>query len=54
MKAGLIIFGVLAVAIIIILISIKIIEFTVGAILLIIAALILWGVWKWAKNKIED
>ena len=54
MKTGLIIFGVIAIAIIIILVAIKIIEFTVGLILFVVAALILWGLWKWAVNKIED
>lgn len=54
MKAGLIIFGIIAVAVIVLLIAIKIIEFAVGAILLIIAALILWGLYKYLVNKIED
>lgn len=52
--AGLVIFGIIAVAVIIILVAIEIIEFTIGAILLTVAALILWGLWKWARNKISD
>lgn len=52
--AGLIIFGIIAVAVIILLLIIEIIEITVGIILFVIAALILWGLWKWAKSKLED
>jgi hypothetical protein len=53
-KPGLIILAIIAVAVIVLLIAIKVIEFTIGAILLGVAALILWGLWKWAKHKIED
>lgn len=51
---ALIIGGIIAFAVIILLIAVEIIEFTIGAILLGIAALILWGIWKWLKNKISD
>ena len=51
---ALVIFGIIAFAVIIILIAVEIIEFTIGAILFVIAALILWGLYKWAKNKISD
>ncbi len=53
-KIGLIILGILAFAVIIILVAVEIIELAFGAILLGVAALILWGLFKWAKNKIED
>lgn len=53
-KVGLIIFGILAFAVIIILVSVKVIEFAFGAILFVVAALILWGLFKWAKDKVED
>lgn len=53
-KTGLIIFGILALAVIIILVAVEIIEFALGAILLGIAALVFWGLFNWAKNKIED
>ncbi len=53
-NTALVIFGIIAVGIIILLIAIKVIQFTIGLILLAVAALILWGLYKWAKNKIED
>lgn len=53
-NVGFAIFGIVAVAVILLLIFIEIIEFTIGLILLGIAALILWGIWAWLKNKIED
>jgi len=53
-KIVLVIFGILSIGVIIILVAVEIIEFALGAILLVIAALILWGLFKWAKNKIED
>lgn len=53
-NTGLIIFGIIAVAIIILLVAIKVIQFTIGLILFAVAALILWGLYKWARNKIED
>ena len=51
---GLIIFSILALGVIIILVAVEIIELALGAILLGIAALVFWGLFKWAKNKIED
>lgn len=54
MKAGLVIFGIIAFGIIILLIAIEIIEFTIGAILFVIAALILWGLYKWVKGKVSN
>ena len=51
--AGLVFIGIIAVAIIILLVAIEIIEFTIGAILVLVAALILWGVYKWAKSKLD-
>lgn len=53
-KAALVIGGIILFGIIILMIAIEIIEFTIGAILLAIAALILWGVWKWLKGKVSD
>ena len=53
-KIGLVIFAILAFGVIIILVAVEIIELAIGAILLVIAALILWGLFKWAKDKIED
>ena len=53
-RTGLIIIGILALAVIIILVAVRIIEFALGAILLGVAAIILWGLYRWAKNKIED
>lgn len=53
-KAGLIIFGIIAVAVIILLIAIEVIEFVLGAILLGIAALVLWGLWIYIRKKIRD
>ena len=51
---GLVIFGIIALAVIIILVVVEVIEFAIGAILLAIAALILWGLYNSAKNKIQD
>ncbi|MGI0105021.1 hypothetical protein [Salinimicrobium sp. WS361] len=51
--AGLVFIGIIAVAIIILLVAIEIIEFTIGAILVVVAALIFWGVYKWAKSKLD-
>jgi hypothetical protein len=51
---ALIIGGIILFAVIILMIAVEIIEFTIGAILLGIAALILWGVWKWLKGKVSD
>lgn len=51
---AIIIGGIIVFAVIILLIIVEIIEFTIGAILLGIAALILWGLWKWFKRKISD
>lgn len=53
-NTGLIILGIIAAAVIILLVAIKVIKFTIGVILLGIAALILWLFWKWAKHKIGD
>lgn len=51
---GLIIFGIIVFAVITVLVAIEIVEFTIGLILFVVAALILWGLYKWAKNKIND
>ena len=50
---GLIIFGIIVGALIIILIVVEIIEFTIGAILLGVAALIFLRLRKWIKSKID-
>lgn len=51
---AIIIVGAIVFAVIILLVIIEIIEFTIAAVLLGIAALILWGVWKWIKSKVSD
>ncbi|WP_424492630.1 hypothetical protein [Salinimicrobium sp. GXAS 041] len=50
---GLVILAIIAFAVIIVLVAIEIIEFTIGLILFVAAALILYGLYKWAKNKLE-
>ena len=53
-NVGFAIFAVVAVAVIVLLIFIEILEFTIGLILLGVAALILWGIWAWLKKKFND
>ena len=53
-NVGFAIFAVIAVAVIVLLIFIEILEFTIGLILLGVAALILWGIWAWLKKKFND
>lgn len=53
-KVGLAILGLILFAVIIIMVVVEIIEFTIGAILFLVALLILWGIWRWLKSKIND
>lgn len=53
-KVGLVILGLILFAVIIVMVVVEIIEFTIGAILFLIAVLILWGLWRWLKSKIND
>ena len=53
-SVGLVILGIIAFAVIIVLVVVEILEFTIGLILFAVAALVLWALWKWLKNKIDD
>ena len=53
-NVGFAVVAIIAVVVILIMIFIEIIEFTIGLILLGIAALILWGIWAWLKRKFDD
>ncbi len=50
---GLVILAIVAFAVIIVLVAVEIIEFTIGLILFVAAALILYALYRWAKNKLE-
>ncbi len=51
---GLIILGVLALAVIIIMIAVEVIEFAIGAVFFLIVLLLFWWLWNKFKDKLDQ